>query len=151
MFLFLLIVQTLVAIGLITVILMQRSEGGGLAGGGSPSGLMTARGAADFLTRATSILATIFVLLSIALAALAAQTAGPRTIDPSVANMQQQRPPAGSPLEQQPSPFSGSPQPLPGQPANGQLPALPTLQPRQQPAPTQQAPSTAPAPAGNAQ
>jgi preprotein translocase subunit SecG len=153
MFLFLLIVQTLVAIGLITVILMQRSEGGGLAGGGSPSGLMTARGAADFLTRATSVLATIFVVLSIALAALAAQTAGPRTIDPTVANMQGQRPPAGSPLEQQPSPFSGAPQPIPGQPApgqpaQGQLPGIPTLQP-QQPAPAQQAP--APAPAGNSQ
>lgn len=153
MFLFLLIVQTLVAIGLIAVILMQRSEGGGLAGGGSPSGLMTARGAADFLTRATSILATIFVVLSIALAALAAQQAGPRTIDPSVATTTPQRPPAGSPLERQPSPFSGAPQPAPGQPAPGQtapgaLPALPTLQP-QQPAPAQQAPT--PAPAGNAQ
>ena len=50
MFTFLLIVQTLVAVVMITVILMQRSEGGGLTGG-SPSGLMTARGAADFLTR----------------------------------------------------------------------------------------------------
>ena len=152
MFLFLLIVQTLVAVGLIAVILMQRSEGGGLAGGGSPSGLMTARGAADFLTRATSILATIFVVLSIALAALAAQTAGPRTIDPSIASTTPHPPPAGSPLEQQPSPFSGAPQPAPGQAAPGapaapgQLPGIPTLQP-QQPAPAQQAP--APAPAGN--
>lgn len=81
MFLFLLIVQTLVAMGLITVILMQRSEGGGLTGGGSPSGMMSARGAADFLTRATTILAAIFIALSITLAALAAQQAGPRVID----------------------------------------------------------------------
>jgi len=59
MFAFLLIVQSLVAISLIGTILMQRSEGGGLAGGGSPAGMMSARGASDFLTRGTSILATI--------------------------------------------------------------------------------------------
>jgi preprotein translocase subunit SecG len=63
---------------MITVILMQRSEGGGLAGG-SPSGLMTARGAADFLSRTTAISAAIFVALSIALAAIAAGERGPRT------------------------------------------------------------------------
>src|SRR3546814_12354045 len=65
MFTFLLIVQTLVAASLVTVILMQRSEGGGLGVGGSTSGLMSARGAADFLTRAPAVLATLFVLLSI--------------------------------------------------------------------------------------
>ena len=46
MFPFLLIVQSLVALSLIGVILMQRSEGGGLGVGGSSSGFMTARGAA---------------------------------------------------------------------------------------------------------
>ena len=56
MFTFLLIVQTLVAVALVTVILMQRSEGGGLGVGASSSGFMTARGAADFLTRATSVI-----------------------------------------------------------------------------------------------
>ena len=53
MFAFLLIVQSLVALSLVGVILMQRSEGGGLGVGGSSSGFMTARGAADFLTRST--------------------------------------------------------------------------------------------------
>ena len=85
MFTFLLIIQTLVAAALVTVILMQRSEGGGLGVGGSTSGLMTARGAADFLTRATTVLATLFVLLSIVLAGLAAvQRSGP-AIDQSLA------------------------------------------------------------------
>ena len=66
MFNFLLVVQALVTLTLIVVILMQRSEGGGLGiGGGSPSGLMSARGAADFLTRATTVLASLFVILSI--------------------------------------------------------------------------------------
>jgi preprotein translocase subunit SecG len=85
MFTFLLIVQTIVAASLVIVILMQRSEGGGLGVGGSSSGLMTARGAADFLTRATAILATLFVVLSIALAGLAAVERAPTSIDPSLA------------------------------------------------------------------
>ena len=65
MFTFLLIVQTLVAAALVAVILMQRSEGGGLGVGGSSAGFMTARGAADFLTRATAILGGLFIVLSI--------------------------------------------------------------------------------------
>ena len=64
MFTFLLIVQSLVAASLVGVILMQRSEGGGLGVGGSSSGFMTARGAADFLTRATGVLGGLFILLS---------------------------------------------------------------------------------------
>ena len=65
MFTFLLIVQTLVAASLVSVILMQRSEGGGLGVGGSSSGFMTARGASDFLTRSTAVLGALFVILSI--------------------------------------------------------------------------------------
>lgn len=72
MFTFLLVVHAIIAALLVTVILMQRSEGGGLTTGGSPSGLMSARGAADFLTRATAILATLFIAMSILLAVLAA-------------------------------------------------------------------------------
>ena len=84
MFTFLLILQSLVAASMVAVILMQRSEGGGLGVGGSPSGLMSARGAADFLTRATAILATLFVILSIALAGLATIERAPMKIDPSL-------------------------------------------------------------------
>lgn len=72
LFTFLFVVQALVAAALVGVILMQKSEGGGLGVGGSPAGLMSARGAADFLTRMTSILATAFVGLAIVLAVLAA-------------------------------------------------------------------------------
>lgn len=84
MFAFLLVVHAIVAAVLVTVILMQRSEGGGLGMGGSPSGLMSARGAADFLTRMTAITATAFVALSILLAVLAA-TRRSETIDTSLA------------------------------------------------------------------
>ena len=85
LFKFILVVQTIVAAGLVTVILMQRSEGGGLGVGGSSSGLMTARGAADFLTRATAILAALFVILSIVLAGLATVERSPAEIDASLA------------------------------------------------------------------
>jgi len=135
MFLFLLIVQTLVAIGLISVILMQRSEGGGLTGGGNPSGLMTARGAADFLTRATTILASIFVVLSIVLAALAAQQAGPRVIDANAVAPAQ--PTGGGQLG------PAQPAPAPGQAAPA--PAFPTLQPQQPAAPAPSGQQGAPA------
>ncbi|MFZ9396754.1 MAG: preprotein translocase subunit SecG [Erythrobacter sp.] len=76
LFLFLTVVQALVAAALVGVILMQRSEGGGLGIGGSPGGLMGARGAADFLTRSTRWLAIAFVVLSITLAAVAVETTG---------------------------------------------------------------------------
>ncbi|URW76446.1 preprotein translocase subunit SecG [Sphingomonas donggukensis] len=84
MFTFLLVVQAIIAALLVTVILMQRSEGGGLTSSGSPSGLMSARGAADFLTRSTAVLATIFVAMSIALAFIAANHKS-TTIDTSLA------------------------------------------------------------------
>ena len=71
LFLFLTVVQAIVAAALVAVVLMQRSEGGGLGIGGSPSGMMSARGAADFLSRTTKWLAVAFVALSITLAAVA--------------------------------------------------------------------------------
>ncbi len=84
MFTFLLVVHAIIAAALVGVILMQRSEGGGLGMGGSPSGLMSARGAADFLTRSTSVLATLFVTFSILLAFIAA-TRHAQSIDPALA------------------------------------------------------------------
>lgn len=68
----LLFVQLLVTLALIGVVLIQRSEGGGL-GIGSSQGMgsfMTGRGTTNLLTRATSILAAIFMILCIAIAIL---------------------------------------------------------------------------------
>lgn len=84
LFIFLTVVQALVAAALVGVILIQKSEGGGLGVGGSPAGFMSARGAADFLTRATTVLAALFVGLSILLAALAVGTTSNREIDTSL-------------------------------------------------------------------
>jgi len=106
MFTFLLIVQTLVAAALVAVILMQRSEGGGLGVGGSSAGLMTARGAADFLTRATAILGAIFIFLSITLAAIAGVTREAPTVDTSLARPAQQAPVA--PAQQAPATPAGN-------------------------------------------
>jgi preprotein translocase subunit SecG len=95
MFTFLLVVQALIAAAMIGVILMQKSEGGGLGVGGSPAGLLSARGAADFLTRATTVLAMAFVGLSIVLAALAATGGSSATkIDTSLSKTGQAAPAA---------------------------------------------------------
>lgn len=66
----LLVVHALVAIALIAVILLQRSEGGGLGIGssGGMGGFMTARGTANLLTRTTAGLAFVFMGLSLFLA-----------------------------------------------------------------------------------
>ena len=89
LFTFILVLQALVAAVMIGVILMQKSEGGGLGVGGSPAGLLSARGAADFMTRATTVLATLFVGLSIVLAAMASVGRGGSTIDTSLSKTAQ--------------------------------------------------------------
>lgn len=91
LFSFLLVVHAIIAALLVTVILMQQSEGGGLTSSGSPSGLMSARGAANFLTRATAVLAGLFIGMSILLAVIAA-TRSNNAIDTSLA-----RPTAAAP------------------------------------------------------
>ena len=62
----LLVLNMLVCLALIGVVLLQRSEGGAF-GGGSPTGLVTARGAGDLLTRTTWVLFGLFLLLSLGL------------------------------------------------------------------------------------
>ena len=122
MFTFILVVQAIVAALLVTVILMQKSEGGGLGVGGSPAGLMSARGAADFLTRSTTVLASIFVLLSIVLAVIASVQHAPSDIDTSLVKQAPTAPATPAP--------AGSADPLAGaagaasdgQAANGAVP-----------------------------
>lgn len=66
----LLVLQLIVAIFLVAVILMQRSNGGALSGLGGDSGigsLLSARGKGNVLTRTTAVLATLFFALSMAL------------------------------------------------------------------------------------
>ena len=118
MFQFLLIDQILIAGSLVAVILMQRSEGGGLGVGGSSSGFMTARGAADFLTRSTAILGGLFIVLSIVMAAIAGATREPVKIDTSLAGKTTQQTQPVQPVQ------------TPAAPAeqNKQAPAVPLAQ-----------------------
>jgi len=124
MFKFLLIVQTIIAASLVGVILIQRSEGGGLGVGGSSSGFMTARGAADFLTRSTAVLGALFIMLSILLAAYAGATAKPVTVDTSLVNQASPVVPATNPAPMPGVPAKQPPAPVTRQPA----PAVPLAQ-----------------------
>ena len=65
-----LIIHILISISIVGLVLMQRSEGGGLGIGGG-NNFMSARGTADLLTRATTVLAVAFFCTSILLAMLA--------------------------------------------------------------------------------
>jgi preprotein translocase subunit SecG len=68
----LLMIHLFLAIALVGVILLQKSEGGALGmGGGGAGGFLTARGAANLLTRTTAILAALFICTSLALAYIA--------------------------------------------------------------------------------
>jgi preprotein translocase subunit SecG len=71
----LLIIHIMIALSLIGVVLLQRSEGGALGiGGGGGGGFMTGRGAANFLTRATAGLAAAFFATSLLLTLIAQPT-----------------------------------------------------------------------------
>ena len=79
-----LIVHLLLALTLIGVVLLQRSEGGGLGmgSGGGSGGAMTGRGAASALAKVTWILAIGFIITSMTLTIIAAQkSAGSSVID----------------------------------------------------------------------
>jgi preprotein translocase subunit SecG len=65
MIILLLVVHIMVAVSLVAVILLQKSEGGALGmGGGGMSGFMTGRSTANLLTRATAVLAAAFMATS---------------------------------------------------------------------------------------
>ncbi len=67
----LLVVHLMIALAMIVLVLLQRSEGGALGiGGGSGDGLMSGRGLGNALTRTTGILAGLFFLTSIGLTVL---------------------------------------------------------------------------------
>jgi preprotein translocase subunit SecG len=81
MIILLLAVHILVAITLVGVILLQKSEGGALGmGGGGMSGFMTGRSTANLLTRATAILAAAFMTTSVLLVVMHNREHAPRSI-----------------------------------------------------------------------
>ncbi|MGE3876382.1 MAG: preprotein translocase subunit SecG [Parvibaculaceae bacterium] len=109
----LLVIHLIIAIALIGVVLLQRSEGGALGiGGGGSGSLFSARGVGNTLTRTTAILAVIFFLTSIGLTLLARHTGGGSLFDqPAAQQNQGQTAPGGSVLpELQPSGQKGQDQ-----------------------------------------
>ena len=64
---FILIVDIILAVLLIGSILLQKSEGGALGLGVSQDNFMSSRSASSFLTKATTILATLFIITSVSL------------------------------------------------------------------------------------
>ena len=75
----LLVIYLMVVVALIGVVLIQRSEGGGLGIGGG-SGFMSARGTANALTRTTAILATLFFVLALGMGIIARWESQPTDI-----------------------------------------------------------------------
>ncbi|WP_159995381.1 preprotein translocase subunit SecG [Roseomonas sp. 18066] len=112
----LLVLHLFVTLALIGVVLLQRSEGGGL-GIGSSQGMgsfMSGRGTANLLTRTTGVLAFLFMGLALAMAMLGRGTGAPRSI-------LDQPPPAAS------SPATGAPAtPTPAAPATPPPASVPT-------------------------
>ena len=73
------VINLMLVLALIGVVLLQRSEGGGL-GIGSTGSFMTSRGTANVLTRATAILAGLFFVTSLLLSILAGINRKPTSI-----------------------------------------------------------------------
>ncbi len=76
----LIVIHLMIVVALVGVVLLQRSEGGALGIGGGSGGMMSARGAADALTRTTGILAAAFFATSIALGIFARYESRPTDI-----------------------------------------------------------------------
>ena len=77
-----LIVHLLLAMVLVAVVLLQRSEGGalGMGGGGTMGGMMTTRGTANLLTRVTAVIAACFIVTSLTLAIMSSSNRAPSSI-----------------------------------------------------------------------
>jgi preprotein translocase subunit SecG len=134
----LLVLHLFVTLALIGVILIQRSEGGGL-GIGSSQGMgafMGGRSTANLLTRTTAVLATLFMALALTLAIL---NRGASRVH-SILDLPASAPVPASPLPAAPLPASPPPaSPLPANPSGSSAPANPA------PAnPASAAPGTAP-------
>ena len=63
----LLVVNVVLAVILVIIILLQKSEGGALGIGVSQESYMFSRTAGDFLTKATAVIATLFIICSLSL------------------------------------------------------------------------------------
>jgi preprotein translocase subunit SecG len=87
------VIHLMIVLAMIGVVLLQKSEGGGLGmGGGGAGGFLSSRGSANVLTRTTALLALGFFLTSMALSILAGVGRNPRSILPGGTQQQQGAP-----------------------------------------------------------
>jgi preprotein translocase subunit SecG len=120
----LIVIHLLVVVALVAVVLLQRSEGGGLGIGGG-SGFMTARGAANTLTRVTAMLAVAFFITSLSLSLLARYGERPIDIlDRVPGTGQETTPPDGGGVLDQ---LGGGDDSAPAEPAPAPEPAAPQV------------------------
>ena len=75
----LLVTNVILAISLVIIILLQKSEGGALGIGVSQDNFMFSRSAGDFFTKATAIIATLFIICSLSLTVISRQDLTPTT------------------------------------------------------------------------
>ena len=68
---FILVLNIILAIILVIIILLQKSEGGALGIGASQESFISSRSAGNILTKATAIIATLFIITSISLTIMA--------------------------------------------------------------------------------
>ncbi len=88
----LLVIHLLLALAMIATVLLQRSEGGALGIGGGGGALMSGRASSNLLTRATAVLAGLFMLSSMLLTIIATGTTEPRSIRESAETPASQAP-----------------------------------------------------------
>jgi preprotein translocase subunit SecG len=75
----LIVIHLMIVLAMVGVVLLQKSEGGGLGMGGG-SGFLTSRGTSNVLTKTTAFLAISFFVTSLALSLLAGMDRRPRSI-----------------------------------------------------------------------
>lgn len=80
MYSFLLVLHCVVTLLLVVLVLVQKSDGAGMALGGQVSGMMTPRGAANLLTRMTAVLATLFMVNCLLLSWVAVRSKQNRSV-----------------------------------------------------------------------
>src|SRR5713226_4868188 len=99
MIILLFVIHVLIALALIGVVMLQKSEGGALGmGGGGMSGFMTGRSTSNLLTKTTAFLAIAFFATSVLLVVLSNRTGAPRSlIDQGPAPTTQEAPAAPAP------------------------------------------------------
>ena len=94
------LIHLMIVLAMVGLVLLQKSEGGGLGMGGGTGGLLSSRGTANVLTRATAFLAAGFFVTSLVLSILAGFDRKPKSIINSGAPAGQQAPGAPAPLGQ---------------------------------------------------